>query len=64
MQQEADCGGARMVVDAQVMVPAEGAMVQSYRLGRLSSDFVQKRGQEIDWSSIGCDTSRIKPLKN
>lgn len=58
VQQEEDCGDVRIVVDAQVMVPAEGAMVQNYHLGRLSSDFMQERGQAIDWASIGCDTSR------
>lgn len=54
---ELDCDGLPLVIDADVLQVPENNMVREYHTYSLSYDFMVTKGNEIDWSALGCDTS-------
>lgn len=56
VNQEIDCDGLLLIIDARVLQPQDNTSVQEYKLERLSNDFMINKGKQIDWSQLGCDT--------
>ena len=57
IQQEYDCDGLPLSIDAQVLEVPEGTTVREYHMERLSKSFLVSKGKQIDWASLNCDTS-------
>lgn len=57
VNEQLDCDGLPLVIDADVLQVPENNMVREYRTYALNHDFMVAKGNEIDWSALGCDTS-------
>ncbi len=57
ISQELDCDGLPLLIDARVLQLPEGMTVQEYHVERLSDAFMLEKGNQTDWSLLGCDTS-------
>lgn len=57
ISRELDCDGLPLVIDARILQVPEGTTAQEYHTEHLSNAFVIEKGNQIDWSLLGCDTS-------
>lgn len=57
IDREVDCDEIQLKIHAKVMEVPEGTEVCRYFLDNPSYDFLIAKGDEIDWASLGCDTS-------
>lgn len=54
---EIDCDGLPLVIHAKTLKVPENLEVCEYRLEKLSSEDVIKKGKQIDWAALDCEVS-------
>ncbi len=56
IDRELDCDGLPLFVHARVLSVPEGTKACRYHLDKLSDDFMIRKGEQIDWADLGCNT--------